>query len=469
MLSRCRRSCLPRQPVAQAPPELSNPQIEIAYVAPRNPALAPIQDRLQKRLVLEQLKQFLAPLKLPRKLTVQFDQCGGTGARLQVARARLHLLRADRPDREDRRQGATQSARDRPGRDGRAGGAARGRARRLRLLQGPDLGARRRRRRHARRLHRAAVRRGRGAADHHRNGGVLGIERAGLDRQRLRRRKARPKAQRYFNYLCIAYGGAPKSFEFLVKAEEGKKPILPEARAAALRPRISPVPQGVRPADHAVCGSGSAGGDQVAAVRLGRGRCEIDPQRHKSKQGCRHDIVCASCVAGAGLGAGRQCRRSVSLAQAPEEFNTRVEYAYFPPKSLKYQAVMDRLKSRKVLELLSQFLAPLRLPHKILPGHHGVREGKRQSVLQQRHPGDRVLLRIHRPDRPSRAQAGPAEAGFHPRRSRRRRVRRGRAARSRATPSSTCSMFRSSGARRMRPTRSRASSSCSSTGTWRAR
>jgi hypothetical protein len=40
-----------------------------------------------------------------------------------------------------------------------------------------------------------------------------------------------PEAQRYFNYLCIAYGGAPKSFEFLVKAEEGKKPILPEARS----------------------------------------------------------------------------------------------------------------------------------------------------------------------------------------------------------------------------------------------
>ena len=54
----------------------------------------------------------------------------------------------------------------------------------------------------------------------------------------------------------------------------------------------------------------------------------------------------------------------ISLAQAPEEFNSRVEYAYYPPKALKYQAVMDRLKSRKVLELLSQFLAPLRLPHK---------------------------------------------------------------------------------------------------------
>ena len=31
---------------------------------------------------------------------------------------------------------------------------------------------------------------------------------------------------------------------------------------------------------------------------------------------------------------------------------------------MKYQAVMERLKSRRVFELLSQFLAPLRLPHK---------------------------------------------------------------------------------------------------------
>jgi hypothetical protein len=51
-------------------------------------------------------------------------------------------------------------------------------------------------------------------------------------------------------------------------------------------------------------------------------------------------------------------------AAAQELLNSRVEYAYFPPKSLKFQPIMDRLKSRKVFELLSQFLAPLRLPHK---------------------------------------------------------------------------------------------------------
>jgi hypothetical protein len=55
-----------------------------------------------------------------------------------------------------------------------------------------------------------------------------------------------------------------------------------------------------------------------------------------------------------------------ALAQAPSDLsNGKIEFAYYPPKTLKYQATMERLKSRQVLELLSQFLAPLRLPHKL--------------------------------------------------------------------------------------------------------
>jgi hypothetical protein len=55
-----------------------------------------------------------------------------------------------------------------------------------------------------------------------------------------------------------------------------------------------------------------------------------------------------------------------ALAQAPAELsNSKIEFAYFPPKTVKYQATMDRLKSRQVLEQLSQFLSPLRLPHKL--------------------------------------------------------------------------------------------------------
>jgi hypothetical protein len=63
---------------AQAPSIPANPQIEIAYREPTNPDFAPIYERLKNRRVLETLQQFLAPLKLDRKLTIKIDQCGTT-------------------------------------------------------------------------------------------------------------------------------------------------------------------------------------------------------------------------------------------------------------------------------------------------------------------------------------------------------------------------------------------------------
>jgi hypothetical protein len=66
--------------VAQAPSP-AGPQdrlIEIAYVAPTNPKYQPIYERLQQRQVLEQLRQFLAPLKLPHTLTVGLRGCRGS-------------------------------------------------------------------------------------------------------------------------------------------------------------------------------------------------------------------------------------------------------------------------------------------------------------------------------------------------------------------------------------------------------
>jgi putative metallopeptidase DUF4344 len=59
-----------------AAPELRNSQVETAYVEPKDAAFRPIYDRLKKRRVLEQLEQFLAPLRLPAKLKVTIDQCG---------------------------------------------------------------------------------------------------------------------------------------------------------------------------------------------------------------------------------------------------------------------------------------------------------------------------------------------------------------------------------------------------------
>jgi Putative metallopeptidase len=57
--------------------ELRNPQIDIAYVEPANPAYREIYERLKKRQVLEELRAFLAPLKLPERVLIKIDQCDG--------------------------------------------------------------------------------------------------------------------------------------------------------------------------------------------------------------------------------------------------------------------------------------------------------------------------------------------------------------------------------------------------------
>ena len=53
-----------------------NPQIEIAYVAPRSERYQAIYQRLKDLQVFEILQQFLSPLRLPRKIFVKVDECG---------------------------------------------------------------------------------------------------------------------------------------------------------------------------------------------------------------------------------------------------------------------------------------------------------------------------------------------------------------------------------------------------------
>jgi len=62
--------------VSALPP---NPQIEVAYVEPKNAAFRPIYDRLKQRQVLEELRSFLSPLRLPKKIQVKIDECGNAG------------------------------------------------------------------------------------------------------------------------------------------------------------------------------------------------------------------------------------------------------------------------------------------------------------------------------------------------------------------------------------------------------
>jgi hypothetical protein len=57
------------------PTSLGNLQIEISYVQPKQTAFQPIYERLRARRVLETLRAFLSPLNLPRKFSVKLDQC----------------------------------------------------------------------------------------------------------------------------------------------------------------------------------------------------------------------------------------------------------------------------------------------------------------------------------------------------------------------------------------------------------
>jgi hypothetical protein len=65
---------------AQPPAEHTGDQIRISYGEPKNPAHRPIYERLQKRRVLEDLRDFLSPLKLPKPLTIKLEGCGVVNA-----------------------------------------------------------------------------------------------------------------------------------------------------------------------------------------------------------------------------------------------------------------------------------------------------------------------------------------------------------------------------------------------------
>src|SRR6266436_4665661 len=63
----------------QAAPEPNpmNSPLEIVYNEPLDPKHRPIYDRLKNRRMLEDLREFMSPLKLPRKLVVALEGCKG--------------------------------------------------------------------------------------------------------------------------------------------------------------------------------------------------------------------------------------------------------------------------------------------------------------------------------------------------------------------------------------------------------
>jgi hypothetical protein len=64
-------------PVAAQPAIPKNPKIDISYVEPSNQKYKAIYGRLTRLKALETLQQFLSPLKLPSPITIKVDQCDG--------------------------------------------------------------------------------------------------------------------------------------------------------------------------------------------------------------------------------------------------------------------------------------------------------------------------------------------------------------------------------------------------------
>jgi hypothetical protein len=70
----------PAAGIAQSAGELRNSKIEISYEEPKDPKLEGVYGRLKQRGVLEEVSQFLAPLRLPKKLPIATKQCDVTNA-----------------------------------------------------------------------------------------------------------------------------------------------------------------------------------------------------------------------------------------------------------------------------------------------------------------------------------------------------------------------------------------------------
>jgi len=205
-------------------------QVEIAYREPKEPALQPIYERLKKRQVLEDLQQFLSPLKLPRKLIVRLDECGAATVHFQpggpVTVCYEYIEEVERiaygPLRPDMIAGAfVQELLHEVARGvfdvlnvpiwGRVSDAADNFAAYIMLQFGKEV----------------ALRTVRGT---HLFFGAIAI--FGSDASPADVRSS--AAQRNFNTICIAYGGDPTTFNDIVDVDDRFTP-LPAARRGVCR------------------------------------------------------------------------------------------------------------------------------------------------------------------------------------------------------------------------------------------
>jgi Putative metallopeptidase len=215
---------------AQEPPKVWNQQIEIAYGQPRDPAFQPIHDRLTNLRVLEEFRQFMAPLRLPSKLAIRVDQCDAAARHYKphgpvtvcyelLDRIERIVAKAEPGARKTMIVGtfiqvllhdvahAVFDILQVPV-WGRAEDAADDFAAFVMLQFGDELA-------------RQTIQ---GSTDFFL---LSGKTWTGADFASA----ASPERQRYFNYLCMAYGSDPKTFEFLAKGVDGAQPVLPQRRA----------------------------------------------------------------------------------------------------------------------------------------------------------------------------------------------------------------------------------------------
>jgi hypothetical protein len=216
---------------AQIPPDLVNPQVEINYLPPTtNPSFNQVGDRLRQHRVLERLRVFLAALKLPRKLAVNVAECGAF-TRAYRAQGPVTICYELVEQIEKIAAGAPAETRDRVLVGAFIQVAFHEVAHAVfDILQVPVWG---RARDAADRLaafvmiqfsEDVALQTILGTADFFKLSGKTWTGNAFADVNS-------PEAQRFYNYLCVAFGGAPKTFDFLVNPRENEERILPGGRS----------------------------------------------------------------------------------------------------------------------------------------------------------------------------------------------------------------------------------------------
>jgi hypothetical protein len=206
-----------------------NPQIEIAYRQPTDHKFDPIYERLKSRHVLEELGQFLAPLRLPKKLTIQTDECGAQQRSFQDGKVTVcyelvdQIIKVASQLKPESRASVIAGAFIQATLHAVAYGV-------IEQLELPVWG------RESDAADRLAalvmLKFGEEVAERTIKATALffnlsrktwtGSAFAAIDS---------PEDQRFYNYLCIAYGGSPITFGFVAQKTDNQPPILPQHRA----------------------------------------------------------------------------------------------------------------------------------------------------------------------------------------------------------------------------------------------